>query len=129
MRAVRRARADSDRATAVATLAFLQPLRLPHERPNHDGRFRAIWLSADGLFRRLISRGIIMGSKLAQLREMTVVVADTGDIDAIRKWKPVDCTTNPTLLLKAFSLPGLSGVVDEVLQWGRTQKVARDVQL
>ena len=67
-----------------------------------------------------------MGSKLAQLREMTVVVADTGDIDAIRAWKPVDCTTNPTLLLKAFSLPGLSNVVQEVLQWGRDQKVARE---
>ena len=68
-----------------------------------------------------------MGSKLAQLREMTVVVADTGDIEAIRKWRPVDCTTNPTLLLKAFSLPALSNVVQEVLQWGRDQKVARDV--
>jgi transaldolase len=68
-----------------------------------------------------------MGSKLAQLREMTVVVADTGDIDAIRAWRPVDCTTNPTLLLKAFSLSGLSNVVQEVLQWGRDQKVARDV--
>ena len=68
-----------------------------------------------------------MGSKLAQLREMTVVVADTGDIDAIRTWRPVDCTTNPTLLLKAFSLPGLSTVVQEVLQWGREQKVEREV--
>jgi transaldolase len=68
-----------------------------------------------------------MGSKLAQLREMTVVVADTGDIDAIRAWRPVDCTTNPTLLLKAFSLSGLSNVVQEVLQWGRDQKVAREV--
>ena len=46
-----------------------------------------------------------MSSKLDQLREMTAVVADTGDIDAIRKWKPIDCTTNPTLLLKAFALP------------------------
>lgn len=68
-----------------------------------------------------------MGSKLDQLREMTVVVADTGDIDAIRTWRPVDCTTNPTLLLKAFALPGLSNVVQEVLQWGRDQKVSREV--
>ncbi|MEJ0039940.1 MAG: transaldolase [Gammaproteobacteria bacterium] len=70
-----------------------------------------------------------MGSKLDQLREMTVVVADTGDIDAIRTWKPVDCTTNPTLLLKAFSLPGLSNVVQEALQWGRGQKVEKDVAI
>src|SRR3954471_7254162 len=67
-----------------------------------------------------------MGSKLDQLREMTVVVADTGDIEAIRKWKPVDCTTNPTLLLKAFSLPGLSTVVQQVLEWARGQKGAKD---
>ncbi len=68
-----------------------------------------------------------MSSKLDQLREMTVVVADTGDIDAIRTWRPVDCTTNPTLLLKAFALQGLSNVVQEVLQWGRDQKAAQDV--
>ncbi|MGA8603181.1 MAG: transaldolase family protein, partial [Beijerinckiaceae bacterium] len=42
-----------------------------------------------------------MPSKLDQLKAMTVVVADTGDIDAIRKFKPVDCTTNPSLILKA----------------------------
>ena len=68
-----------------------------------------------------------MSSKLDQLREMTVVVADTGDIEAIRTWRPVDCTTNPTLLLKAFALPGLSNVVQEVMEWGRGQKVAREV--
>ena len=68
-----------------------------------------------------------MSSKLDQLREMTVVVADTGDIDAIRTLRPVDCTTNPTLLLKAFALPGWTGVVQEAIDWGRTQKVARDV--
>jgi len=62
-----------------------------------------------------------MGSKLDQLREMTVVVADTGDIDAIRTLRPVDCTTNPSLLLKAFALPGLAGLVEETLSWGRKQ--------
>jgi transaldolase len=44
-------------------------------------------------------------SKLAQLAEMSTVVADTGDIDAIAKLKPVDATTNPSLLLKASGLP------------------------
>jgi transaldolase len=62
-----------------------------------------------------------MPSKLEQLRKMTVVVADTGDIEAIRALRPVDCTTNPTLLLKAISLPALSGVFDEALAWGRKQ--------
>ena len=67
-----------------------------------------------------------MASKLEQLRKMTVVVADTGDIDAIRKWQPVDCTTNPTLLLKAAALPGLSHIVDESLAWGRKQSGGRE---
>jgi transaldolase len=62
-----------------------------------------------------------MPSKLEQLRQMTTVVADTGDIEAIRALKPVDCTTNPTLLLKALQLPALSGVLDEALAWGRQQ--------
>lgn len=45
-----------------------------------------------------------MTSKLDQLREMTVVVADTGDIDAIDLYKPIDATTNPSLILKAAEL-------------------------
>src|SRR5688500_6737483 len=62
-----------------------------------------------------------MPSKLDQLRDMTVVVADTGDIDAIRAHQPIDCTTTHTLLLKAFALPGLASVVEEGLSWGRRQ--------
>ncbi|MEE4203500.1 MAG: transaldolase [Halieaceae bacterium] len=46
-----------------------------------------------------------MSSKLEQLRTMTEVVADTGDVDAIARLKPVDATTNPSLLLKAAQLP------------------------
>ncbi|MGC8119330.1 transaldolase [Marinobacter sp. VGCF2001] len=42
-----------------------------------------------------------MNNKLEQLKTMTTVVADTGDIDAIRQWRPEDATTNPSLLLKA----------------------------
>lgn len=45
-------------------------------------------------------------SKLDQLRAMTVVVADTGDIEAVRRLKPQDCTTNPSLVLKAMQAPG-----------------------
>jgi transaldolase len=67
-----------------------------------------------------------MPTKLEQLRKMTVVVADTGDLDAIRTLKPVDCTTNPTLLLKAVSLPGLSGTVDAAINWGKQQTGDRD---
>ena len=52
-----------------------------------------------------------MTSKLQQLRDMTVVVADTGDIEAVRRLKPVDCTTNPTLVLKAVALPLIAETV------------------
>lgn len=62
-----------------------------------------------------------MASKLAQLRKMTVVVADTGDVEAIRAHRPVDCTTNPTLLLKALTLPSMSSIFEQALEWGRRQ--------
>jgi transaldolase len=65
-------------------------------------------------------------SKLDQLRAMTVVVADTGDIEAVRRLKPQDCTTNPTLLLKAAETPAYAGLTDEALAWGRKQGGARE---
>ncbi|AGI24957.1 transaldolase B [Pseudomonas sp. ATCC 13867] len=46
-----------------------------------------------------------MTSKLEQLKQYTTVVADTGDFDAIARLRPVDATTNPSLLLKAAALP------------------------
>jgi transaldolase len=62
-----------------------------------------------------------MASKLDQLRAMTVVVADTGDVDAVRRLKPQDCTTNPSLLLKAVELPAYADLYEETLHWGRRQ--------
>jgi len=55
-------------------------------------------------------------SKLEQLRELSVVVADTGDADAIARLKPVDCTTNPTLVRKALDLPIYADLVDRELE-------------
>jgi transaldolase len=52
---------------------------------------------------------------LAQLRTMTTVVADTGDIEAIEKAKPQDATTNPSLLTTAAQMPAYSKIVDDVL--------------
>jgi transaldolase len=52
---------------------------------------------------------------LAQLRSMTTVVADTGDIEAIEKVKPQDATTNPSLLTAAAQLPQYGKIVDGVL--------------
>ena len=60
-----------------------------------------------------------MTSKLEQLRTMTTVVADTGDMDAIRAFKPTDCTTNPTLILKAAQMEAYAPLVDEAITWGR----------
>jgi transaldolase len=69
-----------------------------------------------------------MGSKLDQLREMTVVVADTGDIEAIARFHPLDATTNPSLLLKAASIPAYSPLIDSALAQARgsdlTERVA-----
>jgi transaldolase len=62
-----------------------------------------------------------MASKLDQLRGMTVVVADTGDIEAVRRLKPQDCTTNPSLLLKAVENPAYAHLMEEAVAWGRSQ--------
>ena len=58
-------------------------------------------------------------NKLDQLRSFTEVVADTGDIEAIAKFKPVDATTNPSLLLKAASLPQYKSLIAEATQWAQ----------
>ena len=60
-----------------------------------------------------------LASKLNQLRAMTTVVADTGDLGAVARLKPVDCTTNPTIVLKAIDNPEYEDVVEEALTWGQ----------
>ena len=67
-----------------------------------------------------------MASKLDQLKSMTVVVADTGDIEAIRAFHPTDCTTNPSLILKAAQMPGYASILDEALDWGRRKGGCRE---
>lgn len=57
-----------------------------------------------------------MTSKLEQLKQFTTVVADTGDLDAITRLKPVDATTNPSLLLKAASLPRYADLLGSAMQ-------------
>jgi transaldolase len=52
---------------------------------------------------------------------MSTIVADTGDLGAVERLKPVDCTTNPTIVLKAIQDDAYSDVVDEALSWGRKQ--------
>ena len=56
---------------------------------------------------------------LEQLREVTVVVADTGDIQAIETFKPRDATTNPSLITAAAQMPQYQGIVDDTLKAAR----------
>jgi len=58
-----------------------------------------------------------MSNKLDQLKAMTDVVADTGNIEAMKRFRPLDATTNPSLLLKAAALPGYGGMLDEAKSW------------
>lgn len=56
-----------------------------------------------------------MPNKLDSLKESTVIVADTGEIETIRRLKPQDCTTNPTLLFKAAGSDAYQGVVADAI--------------
>jgi len=61
-----------------------------------------------------------MANLLDQLAAMTVVVADTGDIDAIRQFTPRDATTNPSLILAAAQIPTYQELIDLSLRESRT---------
>jgi transaldolase len=56
---------------------------------------------------------------LEQLKEMTVVVADTGDLEAIGTYTPRDATTNPSLITAAAQMPKYQGIVDDTLKAAR----------
>ncbi|WP_299182853.1 transaldolase [uncultured Neptuniibacter sp.] len=62
-----------------------------------------------------------MTSQLEQLKQITTVVADTGDIEAIARFKPVDATTNPSLLLKAAELPQYKNLLVTAKNWASDQ--------
>ena len=62
-----------------------------------------------------------MPTLLEQLREMTTVVADSGDINSIKKFQPQDSTTNPSLIAAAAALPEYQSIVDDVLQTARKE--------
>ncbi|MGK2233450.1 transaldolase [Colwellia polaris] len=70
-----------------------------------------------------------MTDQLSQLKAMTTVVADTGDIEAIAKFQPQDATTNPSLLLKAASLPNYQQLLKTAVEWAKTQSADADQQV
>ncbi|BAC89538.1 transaldolase [Gloeobacter violaceus] len=61
------------------------------------------------------------GSLLDQLRQMTIVVADTGDIQAIEQFTPRDATTNPSLITAAAQMPQYQQIVDDTLKQARAE--------
>ncbi len=65
-----------------------------------------------------------MSDLLSQLKEFSLIVADTGDFASVRKYKPRDATTNPTLLLKASQQPEYREILDRVLQETRSASLA-----
>ena len=56
-----------------------------------------------------------MTNKLVQLKQFSDVVADTGDIEAIARYQPLDATTNPSLLFKAAQMPQYQDLVKQTL--------------
>jgi transaldolase len=65
-------------------------------------------------------------NKLDQLRKMTTVVADTGDIDAIKQYLPVDATTNPSLLLKSAQQPQYQHLLHDAVEFARHHATSQD---
>jgi len=68
-------------------------------------------------------------SQFVQLAKHTVIVADTGDIDQIKKYKPTDATTNPSLLLKAAEMKQYAGLVDDAIDYGLKSNEANKVDV
>src|SRR4029077_13128739 len=66
-------------------------------------------------------RGAMSASLLDQLSRMTVVVADSGDINAVRRFKPRDTTTNPSLIMTAVQLKEYASLLDESIGWAKAQ--------
>ena len=62
-----------------------------------------------------------MSNKLEQLRKLTTVVADTGEIEAIKKYQPEDATTNPSLILKAAQIEEYAPLIDQAIEYAKAQ--------
>ncbi len=70
-----------------------------------------------------------MTDKLTSLRQLTTVVADTGDIAAMKLYQPQDATTNPSLILNAAQIPEYRKLIDEAIAWARQQSNDKEQQL
>ena len=70
-----------------------------------------------------------MTDKLTSLRQYTTVVADTGDIAAMKLYQPQDATTNPSLILGAAQIPEYRKLIDDAVEWARGQSSDRAQQI
>ncbi|XP_030559731.1 probable transaldolase [Drosophila novamexicana] len=68
-------------------------------------------------------------SALEQLKNLTTIVADTGDFDAINVYKPTDATTNPSLILSASSMDRYQYIVKNAVDYGKTKKGSLENQV
>ncbi|BFZ24644.1 hypothetical protein BsWGS_27683 [Bradybaena similaris] len=68
-------------------------------------------------------------SALEQLKEMTIVVADTGDFEAMEKFKPTDATTNPSLIFAAANMPAYQKLIDDAITDAKSLGSKEDEQL
>ena len=68
-------------------------------------------------------------NQLDAIKQFTTVVADSGDISSILHYQPQDATTNPSLLLKAASLPQYQHLIEDALAWGNKQGATQEVQI
>lgn len=70
-----------------------------------------------------------MTNKLTQLSKLTTIVADTGEIEAIKKYQPQDATTNPSLILKAAQLDEYQGLIQEAVEYAKSQSQIKAEQV
>lgn len=70
-----------------------------------------------------------MTDKLTSLRQFTTVVADTGDIAAMKLYQPQDATTNPSLILNAAQIPEYRKLIDDAVAWAKQQSSDRAQQV
>jgi len=70
-----------------------------------------------------------MASLLEQLKTMTTIVADTGDVEAIKSVKPVDATTNPSLVLKASLLPQYAPLIEASIAYAKAEGGSKAQQI
>ena len=90
-------------------------VQVRYTKPNTDGFDKGSPPAPDAK-----AREHDMTNVLDQLRTMTTVVADTGEVAAVKTYKPVDCTTNPSLVLKTLEDPASEELVKREIEAGKS---------